>query len=77
MDKISDMRVKISTAEWVSPAIERIAKLGDDLIEIGVPRGTVHQLCKEVMTHLAVKSTTVELPPEQRTGDPRGFLFLD
>ncbi|GEM_PF-5497238 len=69
--------VRISTAEWATPAIERIAKMAEDLIEIGVPQGTVHHLCKEAITQLAIRSTTVEMPMKRMMEAAQDFMRDD
>lgn len=59
--------VRINTAEWISPAIERIVKTGEDLVELGVPTDAAYRTCESAARLLAIDSMRLELP---RDGAP-------
>lgn len=66
--------VRISTAEWINPAIERIAKMGEDLVELGVPIEVAQQACESAAQEVAGASVQVSNPRQSVAGfQPEGL----
>lgn len=74
MSKASEAKIKINTASWMIPAINSIAKMGEDLLELGVPTDVAQATCDNAVKGLAFRAVKVVVPARRyEDGLPAAF----